>query len=415
MPAMDATVSSQAPSRCDIAVVGGGIVGLAVARELSHRHPRLSVSVLEREPRVGAHQTSHNSGVIHAGIYYAPGSLKARLCVEGAREMYDYCEQRGIAHEACGKVIVATERSELERLAELERRGIANGVPGIRRIDADEIQALEPHAVGIAGIHSPATGIADFGAVAEAYAEDVLQSGGAVTTRCGVESVQAHARRLRLCHSRGVTEAGNAVFCVGAWADRLAVAAGADPDPRIVPFRGAYLRLVPRRRHLVRSLIYPVPDPALPFLGVHLTRGVDGEVLVGPTALLAGARDAYSLGRVRGSDLLDSLSWPGSWRMFRRWWRTGISEMHYAARRGAFVRAASRYVPALEPRDVEPSFAGIRAQALGRDGRLVDDFVFSSTERALHVRNAPSPAATASLSIARHVADEAARAFDLDR
>jgi 2-hydroxyglutarate dehydrogenase len=386
---------------------------LAVARELARRHPRLRVAVLEREPRLGAHQTTHNSGVIHAGIYYAPGSLKARLCVQGAREMYDYCQERGIAHETCGKVILATDRSELERLSELERRGVANGVPDIRRIDADEIRAIEPHAVGIAAIHSPATGIADFGAVARAYASDVLDAGGSVTTGCGVERVQAHARGLSLHHARGVVEAGNAVFCAGAWADRLAVAAGADPDPRIVPFRGAYLRLVPERRDLVRSLIYPVPDPTLPFLGVHLTRSIDGEVLVGPTALMVGARDAYRLGRVRGGDLVDSLSWPGSWRMIRRWWRTGLSEMHHAARRSAFVRAAARYVPELEVRDVEPSFAGVRAQALGRNGRLVDDFVFSSTERALHVRNAPSPAATASLTIARHVAGEAERAFGL--
>jgi L-2-hydroxyglutarate oxidase len=403
----------QAPSRCDLAVVGGGIVGLAVARELARRHPRKSVCVLEREATIGTHQTGHNSGVIHAGVYYAPGSLKARLCVEGARELYEYCESRGIASEACGKVIVATGASELDRLEELERRGRANGVPGLRRLDARGIEALEPHARGVAGLHSPGTGIVDFGAVARAYAEDVLEAGGSVVTGCAVERVREHGAALRLTHSHGATEAGHAIFCAGAWADRLAVAAGADPDPRIVPFRGAYLRLVPARRELVRGLIYPVPDPALPFLGVHLTKHIDGDVLIGPTALLAGARDAYALGRVRREDLLDTLAWPGSWRMFRSWWRTGLTELRHAALRSAFVRAAARYVPELRAQDVEPAFAGVRAQALGRDGRLVDDFVFSATPRALHVRNAPSPAATSSLAIARHVADEAGQAFDL--
>ncbi|MGP0103526.1 MAG: L-2-hydroxyglutarate oxidase [Solirubrobacteraceae bacterium] len=404
----------QAPERCDLAIVGGGIVGLAVARELTRRNPHASVCVLEREPEIGTHQTGHNSGVIHAGVYYVPGSLKARLCVEGAREMFEYCEQRGIAHERCGKVIVATDASELERLEELERRGRANGVPGLRRIDAAGIEELEPHARGIAGLHSPNTGIADFAAVARSYARDVLDAGATVTTACGVEGVSVVGRTLRLEHAHGSTEAGHAVFCAGAWADRLAVAAGADPDPRIVPFRGAYLRLAPERRDLVRSLIYPVPDPSLPFLGVHLTKHIDGDVLIGPTALMVGARDAYSLATVRPRDLLDTLAWPGTWRMLASWWRTGVTELRHAALRSAFVDAAARYVPELRMGDVRPAFAGIRAQALGRDGKLVDDFVFSRTERALHVRNAPSPAATSSLAIARHVADEAERAFGLD-
>jgi (S)-2-hydroxyglutarate dehydrogenase len=404
---------AQAPERCDLAVVGGGIVGLAVARELIRRNPQASVCVLEREREIGTHQTGHNSGVIHAGVYYVPGSLKARLCVEGAREMYEYCEQRGIAHERCGKVIVATDSSELDRLDELERRGKANGVPGLRRIDAAGIQELEPHSRGIAGLHSPNTGIADFPAVARAYAHDILEAGATVATSCEVSAVHRNGRALRVRHSHGTTEAGHALFCAGAWADRLAVAAGADADPRIVPFRGAYLRLAPERRHLVRSLIYPVPDPSLPFLGVHLTKHIDGEVLIGPTALMVGARDAYKLATVHRRDLLDTLAWPGTWRMLANWWKTGVTELRHAAVRAAFVRAAARYVPELEVGDVQPAFAGVRAQALGRDGKLVDDFVFSHTERALHVRNAPSPAATSSLAIARHVVDEAQRAFDL--
>jgi L-2-hydroxyglutarate oxidase len=401
----------QPPERCDLAIVGGGIVGLAVARELIARNPRASVCVLEREDNIGTHQTGHNSGVIHAGVYYVPGSLKARLCVEGAREMYEYCEQRNIAHERCGKVIVATDASELQRLDELERRGKANGVPGLRRIDAAGIEQLEPHARGVAGLHSPSTGIADFGAVARSYAKDILDAGATVATGCGVQGVAVSGRALALTHARGSTEASHAVFCAGAWADRLAVAAGADPDPRIVPFRGAYLRLVLERRELVRSLIYPVPDPSLPFLGVHLTKHVDGDVLIGPTALMVGARDAYRLTTVHRRDLRDTLAWPGTWRMLARWWRTGVTELRHAAIRSAFVDAAARYVPDLQIGDVQPAFAGVRAQALGRDGKLVDDFIFSHTERALHVRNAPSPAATSSLAIARHVADEAERAF----
>jgi (S)-2-hydroxyglutarate dehydrogenase len=410
-----ASLATQVPERCDLAIVGGGILGLAVARELIQRQPQASVCVLERESAVGTHQTGHNSGVIHAGVYYQPGSLKARLCVEGAREMYRYCEAHSIANDACGKVIVATDPTELDRLEELERRGKANGVPGLRRIDARGIEELEPHARGIAGLHSPNTGIVDFRAVARAYAGDVLEAGGAVATDCAVEGLETRPNGLRLLHNRGATETSHAVFCAGAWADRLAVAAGADPDPRIVPFRGAYLRLKPERRNLVRSLIYPVPDPSLPFLGVHLTKHIDGDVLVGPTALLAGARDAYELTQLRRGDLLDTLAWPGSWRMFRSWWRTGLTELRHATQRSAFVRAAARYVPELQLDDVEPAFAGVRAQALARDGKLVDDFVFSATPRALHIRNAPSPAATSSLAIARYVADEAERSFSLER
>ncbi|HLL92672.1 MAG TPA: L-2-hydroxyglutarate oxidase, partial [Solirubrobacteraceae bacterium] len=357
----------------------------------------------------------HNSGVIHAGVYYQPGSLKARLCVEGARELYHYCQQRGIAHERCGKLIVATDPCELPRLDELEYRARANGVQGLRRVDAAAIEQIEPHARGIAALHSPNTGIVDFRAVAHAFAADVLEAGGSIATGCRVDAVTARARALRLSHSRGATEAGHVVFCAGAWADRLALAAGAGADPRIVPFRGAYLRLVPERRELVRALIYPVPDPALPFLGVHLTRSIDHEILIGPTALLAGARDGYSLATVRLTDLLDTLAWPGTWRMLARWWATGATELRHALQRSSFVRAAARYVPELRSRDVQPAFAGVRAQALARDGRLLDDFAFSATERALHVRNAPSPAATSSLAIARHVADEAERAFALGR
>jgi len=377
------------------------------------RDPELRVHVVEREERVGAHQTGHNSGVLHAGIYYAPGSLKARLCVEGARDLYAFCERHAVPVERCGKVIVAVSRDEVPGLDALEWRGRQNGVPGLRRLDRRALREIEPHAEGVAALHSPATGIVDFPAVARALAGEVIEHGGRVTLGRAVTGVRSDAGEVVLRTSAGDLAARHAVFCAGAWSDRLAVAAGAPADPRIVPFRGAYLRLRPERRELVRSLIYPVPDPSLPFLGVHLTRHIDGDVLVGPTALMAGARDAYRLRRVRPGDVGATLGWPGTWRMARRWWRTGLSEMGYAANRGAFVRAAQRYVPELDPGDVLPGPSGVRAQALARDGALVDDFVISHTGRALHVRNAPSPAATSSLAIARLIADRAHEAFGL--
>ena len=394
---------------CDLAIVGAGIVGLATARELQRRRPDARVVVLEREDRVGVHQTGSNSGVAHAGIYYTPGSLKAKLCVEGIRRMYDFCDEHGVAYERCGKVIVALDRSELDRLDELERRGRANGVPGLRRIGADELRELEPHAAGIEALHSPQTGIVDFGGVARALAGQVEAGGGVVATSCGVSGFERTNGRTRITHARGETRARQVIVCAGAWSDRLAVAAGADPDPRIVPFRGGYLTLRADKRHLVRSLIYPVPDPELPFLGVHLTKRVDGEILLGPTALVVGALDAYRLSRLRARDLRATLGWPGSWKMMRRFWKTGISELRMAASRRAFVAACARYVPELEVGDVTDGPAGIRAQAVGRDGSLVDDFVFSEAEGALFVRNAPSPAATSSLAIADHIADRASQ------
>ena len=399
----------------DVVVIGAGILGLAVARELAQRHPDRSLTVLERESEVGVHQTGHNSGVVHAGVYYEPGSLKARLCVEGARRLYDYCDERGLAAERCGKVIVATHPGELGRLDDLERRGRANGVPGLARLGAGELADVEPHVRGIAALHSPATGIVDYRAVARALATDVKASGGDVATGCAIAGIARAGGRMALRHARGEVRPRHAIFCAGAWADRLAVAAGAPADPRIVPFRGAYGRLRPERRHLVRSLVYPVPDPALPFLGVHLTRHVSGEVLVGPTALLAWGPDAYDLRGVSRPELRRLLTWPGTWRMARRFWRTGVTEVHHAVSPSAFAAAAARFVPELERGDVLPAFAGVRAQALGRDGGLVDDFVFSETGPALHVRNAPSPAATSALAIARLVADRAERTFGLAR
>ena len=328
-------MSATEVDRCDVAVVGGGILGLAVACELATRGSHLRVALFEREAEVGRHQTGSNSGVVR------PGSLKATLCVEGTRRLHAFCERHEIALERCGKLIVATEPAELSRLDELEARGRANGVPGLARIGPARMQALEPHLRGIAALHSPNTGIVDFAAVARALAADLIEAGGVVHTGCEVLGLQRRNGKVAVSHSHGETGARRATVCAGAWSDRLAVAAGAPDDPRIIPFRGAYLRLRPEARSLVQGLIYPVPDPRLPFLGVHLTRRIDGEVLLGPTALLVGARDAYRLRRVSPRDLRTTLSWPGTWLMMRRFWRPALTEVRLAASRRAFALAAS--------------------------------------------------------------------------
>jgi L-2-hydroxyglutarate oxidase len=397
--------AGEAPSECDVVVVGAGIVGLATARELTLRHDGIRVVVLEREDSIAAHQTGRTSGVIHAGIYYRPGSLKARLCVAGARELYAYCEEHGIPTERSGKLIVATVEDELEALDELERRGHENGVPGLRRINRHEISGIEPHAVGIAALHSPATGVVDFGRVAASFASYIAGRAGIVATGCGVSGIAPGRDSISVHHSRGTTRGRAVVTCAGAWSDRLAVACGAPEEPRIVPFRGAYLRLRPERRELVRANIYPVPDPDLPFLGMHLTRRIDREVLLGPSALMVGARDAYRPGRVRPRDLAQTLAWPGTWRLAARFRRTAARELRNAVSRRAFVADLRRFVPELQAGDVLSGPTGIRAQALAGDGSLVDDFVVHRTERALHVRNAPSPAASSCIALARLIAD----------
>ncbi len=381
---------------------------MAVARELLSRRPGARLCVLEAEDRIGRHQTGHSSGVIHAGIYYEPGSLKARLCVEGARALYGYCEEHGIAFKRSGKLVVAVDGSELERLDELERRGRANEVPGLRRLNASEIAEIEPHARGAGALHSPATGVVDFVAVAEAFASDVRRAGGTVHLGTAVAGAGQSSGKIALRHSRGLTSASAAVFCAGLWADRLAVECGAPADPRIVPFRGGYLRLAAAQAQLIRANVYPVPEPELPFLGAHLTRTLDGEVLIGPSALMAPARDAYRLGTIRGRDLTETLSWPGTWRLAAHHWRAALREIRHAASQRSFISEAARLVPELRGAKAQGGFAGIRAQALDRDGKLVDDFIVHRTERAIHVRNAPSPAATSSLALARLIADQLA-------
>jgi 2-hydroxyglutarate dehydrogenase len=320
--------------------------------------------------------------------------------------MYEFCDEHAIPYQRCGKVIVATDKSELGRLTDLEARGHANGVEGLRRIGPQELAELEPHASGVAALHSPVTGIVDYGVVARAVAADLRELGAAVRTSCPVASIDHHGGNgATVRHAEGELRARRVVVCAGAWSDRLAVGAGAPQDPRIVPFRGAYMRLRAQSRDLVSGLIYPVPDPQLPFLGVHLTRTVDGEVLLGPTALMVGARDAYRLSRVRGRDLVSTATWPGTWRLLRRFRGTMRNELRMATSRRTFVAACARYVPELSAADVLPGPAGVRAQALGRDGALVDDFVINDLDGVAFVRNAPSPAATSAFAIAIHLAD----------
>jgi L-2-hydroxyglutarate oxidase LhgO len=392
---------------CDLAVIGAGILGLAVARELQLRSPEARVVVVERERFVATHQTSHNSGVIHAGLYYRPGSLKAALCRHGAEALYEYCEQHAIPARRCGKLVIARTEHELPALGALERTARENGVPGIARVSPDQIREIEPEAAGCAGLLSPSTGVVDFALVARTIATEVQARGGTVMTGCEVRGARQRSRRIELVHSRGHLPARFAVFCGGAWSDRLARACGARLDLRIVPFRGAYLHLARARDALVRGLIYPVPDPRLPFLGVHLSRHVDDRVTIGPTALPVLSRTAYRLRETRLRDAAEMLWWPGSWRMARRWWRTGLHEIANAASRRRLVEEARGYVPALKLEDIEQgSEAGVRAQAVARNGTLLDDFVIARTERALHVCNAPSPAATAALALAGHIADQ---------
>jgi L-2-hydroxyglutarate oxidase len=438
--------------RYDVAVVGAGIVGLAVAREVLARRPDARVLVVDKQASVAQHQTGHNSGVIHAGVYYSPGSLKARLCVRGAAMMYAFCEQNDVPFERCGKLIVAVRDEELERLADLEARGRANGVPGLRRIGAQEIGEIEPECRGVAALHSPATGIVSFAAVARAIERELREKGvtfalgsevtairrttggsaggprGAAADGSGRAAPSAGsggAAATVLVHANGEFRAAAAIICAGLWSDRLAVSAGAPAEPRVVPFRGAYLRIADGQRPVVRGLVYPVPDPALPFLGVHVTRHVDGGVLLGPTALLVAARDGYhppAAGRLASAprdvaaairdsgrtlrDGWETVTWPGTWGVARAFWRTGMSEIAMASSRRRFIDKCAEYVPAIASMAMDPRTTfGVRAQAVSRDGRLVDDFTISETPGAIHVRNAPSPAATSSLALAAEIVD----------
>jgi len=392
----------------DVAVIGGGIVGLATAMALS-REERCSVVVLEAESQLAAHQSGRNSGVIHAGLYYKPGSLKARNCVEGREAMYRFCDEHGIRAERCGKLVVATEERELPRLDELERRGRANGLDGLERLGPEEIREREPHAAGIAGLWVPQTGIVDYGRVTRAMADVVRQAGGEIRTGARVHGCRRLSDGMLLESVRGEISCRWLVNCAGLQSDRVARCAGVDPGVAIVPFRGEYYELAPARRALVQNLIYPVPDPAFPFLGVHFTRTSAGTVEAGPNAVLALEREGYRAADVRLRDLVEMGRFPGFWRMCRQHWRTGIVEMYRSVNRRAFVKALRKLVPEVAPDDVRYLRAGVRAQAVGPGGALLDDFHLIEAPRSVHVLNAPSPAATASITIGRTIAEMVVR------
>jgi (S)-2-hydroxyglutarate dehydrogenase len=397
----------------DVLVVGGGILGLASAREILLRHPALRLCVLEKEDSLATHQTGHNSGVIHSGIYYAPGSLKARLCVEGSRLLYDYCDEHEVPYERCGKVIVATRDEELPRLDELYRRGKANGVPGLRELDRSELARLEPHVAGVRALHSPATGIVDFKRVAASFAEDVISLGGAIWTGTEVHGIVLRSRGANVSTGSGEFEARYVITCGGLQSDRLARMTGGPESPKIVPFRGSYYVLRHEARSLVNGLVYPVPDPAFPFLGVHFTKQISGDVWAGPNAVLAFAREGYRPSDFAASELLETLRYRGFYALARKHWRAGIAETWVEFRKAAFVRALRRLVPQVTEGDLGERRAGVRAQALSEQGILVDDFWLDQAPGVTHVRNAPSPAATSSLAIARHIAQESEQAFGL--
>jgi (S)-2-hydroxyglutarate dehydrogenase len=397
----------------DLVVVGAGILGLAVAREALRRHPGLRVLVLEKEGRIASHQTGHNSGVIHAGIYYVPGSLKARLCVEGSSEVYAYCDEKGIPYERCGKVVVATREDELPRLEELHRRARENRVAGIALVDEARLADLEPNVVGLRALYSPNTGIVDFRRVAQALADDVTALGGGIRISANVVAIKTSAGGAELKTADGAFRARGVITCGGLYSDRLATLTGAPPTPKIVPFRGRYYALRPNARALVRGLVYPVPDPAFPFLGVHFTKQISGDVWTGPNAVLAFAREGYRGRDVKVSELWETLSYSGFRALAARYWRVGLGEVRGELSRRTYTQALQRLVPAVRKSDLGESHAGVRAQALSEDGRLLDDFWFDHAENVIHVRNAPSPGATSSLALAREIVREAEPAISL--
>jgi len=400
-------------SRYNVIIVGGGIVGLAVALEITRRFPRVRLLLLEKEDRVGRHQSGHNSGVIHSGVYYKPGSLKAKLCVTGAAAMVEFCHEHGIAHQVCGKVIVATSEGEFPRLEELRRRGEANGLTGLRSIGPDELRQIEPHASGLRALVVPSTGITDYAAVCDKYAEIISGQGGTILTSHVVISLKRSPDEIVVETNRGAFASTSLINCAGLFSDRISGMAGDYPQVMIVPFRGEYYDLVPERASLVRALIYPVPDPRFPFLGVHFTRRVSGTVDAGPNAVLAFRREGYKRTDFNLRDLASAMAFPGFWRMGAKNWRSGLDEFHRSFSKAAFVRALQRLVPQVQETDLAPGGSGVRAQAVTHEGTLVDDFQFVPSGRMLHVLNVPSPAATASLVIGRAIVGMAAEGLGL--
>ncbi|MGA9800977.1 MAG: L-2-hydroxyglutarate oxidase, partial [Terriglobales bacterium] len=391
----------------DIVIIGGGIVGLSTAMHATRTLPQLRLLLVEKEDSVARHQSGHNSGVIHSGIYYKPGSLKAKFCVEGAAAMVDFCREHNIPHEICGKVIVATSPAEIPRLNILLERGQANGLAGLRMLQPEELREIEPHCSGILGIRVPSTGITDYAAVSRKYAEIIAAQGGTVSTGTEVQRVLPRGSEMMVETTRGTFAAKYVINCAGLHSDRVSRMAGQKPEVRIVPFRGEYYFLAPEREHLVRTLIYPVPDPKFPFLGVHFTRRIQGGVDAGPNAVLALKREGYKRTDFNFKDLAGTLAYPGFWHMAGKYWRDGAGEYYRSLSKGAFVKALQQLVPEIVSSDLVADGSGVRAQAVRPDGSLVDDFQFVLADKMLHVWNVPSPAATASLPIGRHLVEMA--------
>jgi L-2-hydroxyglutarate oxidase len=389
-----------------VVVVGAGILGLAVARQLSIERPGWEVTVLEKEPVIASHQTGHNSGVIHAGIYYPPGSLKAQLCRRGGALLREFCDERGVPYDNVGKLVVALEESELDRLAEIHNRALANGVDDVVRVDQAGLRAIEPHAAGIAALHSPSTAMVDYKAVSRAIADELGERGAQLRLSTELLSLRREGSVSILGTSDGDITADEVVVCAGLQSARLAAAIGDDTDPQIIPFRGEYYRLAPEAAAMVRGMIYPVPDPRYPFLGIHLTKRIDGSVDVGPNAVLALALQGYRRRDVVGRDVREILGWPGFRRMALTHWKTGVREMAGSLSKRYYLAQARRYVPELSLSDLMPAPAGVRAQAVRRDGQLVDDFWITRRDGLTLVRNAPSPAATSALAIGEHIVSD---------
>jgi L-2-hydroxyglutarate oxidase len=394
--------------RFDIAIIGGGIVGLATAHEITRRYPDKTLVLLEKEPALGRHQTGHNSGVIHSGIYYKPGSAKARTCTRGGSLLRQFCDEHGVRYHQCGKIVVARNESEIPMLEELHRRGSANGVPGLKVLSAEALREIEPHAMGLRALHVPTAAIVDYGKVLETLARGVTERGARIRTGARVTGIRERPSEVILETAIGELRVGKYIACSGLHSDRVVQLTGARATAKIVPFRGEYYQLVPNREHLVRGLIYPVPDPRFPFLGVHFTRVVDNGVEAGPNAVLALAREGYRKRDINLRDLSESMTYPGFWKLLLRHWRTAASEVYRSFSKAAFVKALATLVPEITERDLTPAPAGVRAQALLPNGSLVDDFLIVERPHSLHVCNAPSPAATASLAIAEEIVTQAA-------
>jgi len=389
----------------NIVVVGGGIVGLATAYQLGKFQPHAQITVLEKEPTVGCHQTGNNSGVLHAGLYYQPGSAKARLAVKGVQEMIRFCQENAIAHEICGKLVVATDESEIDRLNNLYERGQKNGLLGLRKLNLEQMREIEPHIQGIAGIHVPQEGIVDYKQVCRVIADKITERGGKIVTSARVLRLESLTDdRWQIETSIGEFEADILVNCAGLYCDRISELAGEKREMRIIPFRGEYYKIKPERQFLVKNLIYPVPDPKFPFLGVHFTRLVAGGIEAGPNAVLAWAREGYRKSQVNLGDLYDVFSYPGFWQLLRKYWRTSLEELVRSFSKELFCQSLQKLVPEIRPEDLEVGGAGVRAQAIAPNGELVQDFHFISRRGAVHVLNAPSPAATASLAIGEEIA-----------